>query len=217
MGRHGRNHSAASRHEGDAADRVRERLRDEDGALGAQQTEALLLELTGLDLAAWLRRRFFDRHIRQFKYRPIAWHLASNPASSGTKRKGGGKQVPAFECLVYYHRTGRDLLTRERAWDVDINDGVRVNVVPVQLASLLATEILKESDARKAIADRARWRADERRWVREGVLPRCGWMPEDIPESPRWTERVRERDAERIKLERKRAEVLAKLERTNGR
>ena len=29
-----------------------------------------------------------------------------------------------------------------------------------------------------AIADRAGWRADERRWVREGRLPRPGWWPE---------------------------------------
>ena len=105
-----------------------------------------------------------------------------------------------------------DLLRRERAWDVDINDGVRVNVAPLQLAGLLADAVLaKDIDARKAIADRARWRADERRWVREGVLPRCGWMPEDIPESPRWTERAPERAAEQAKLEKKRTEALSQL------
>jgi hypothetical protein len=105
-----------------------------------------------------------------------------------------------------------DLLARERAWAVDINDGVRVNIAPLQLAGVLASDVLKEADAKKAIADRARWRADERRWVREGVLPRCGWMRDDIPESPRWTERAPERAAEQAKLERKRAEALARLE-----
>ena len=293
------------------ADRLRERLRAEDGDLGAQQAEALLQELTGLSLETWLRRAFFPRHVRQFKYRPIAWQLASNPTAGGSKRKGGGKLVPAFECLVYAHRGGRDLLARirtqyvtpllnverarrdaarqggddtaaalatarvqelerfaealrgveehgfafgskpngqglatdgldallaaepldrwsgdglaaptdrddllarERAWHADINDGVRVNVAPLQLAGLLLSEILKEPDARKAIVDRARWRADERRWVREGVLPRCGWMPDEIPESPRWTERAPERAAEAAQLARKRAEALAKLE-----
>ena len=95
---------------------------------------------------------------------------------------------------------------------------MRVNVAPLQLAGLLADAVLaKETDARKAIADRARWRSDERRWVREGVLPRCGWMPEDIPESPRWTERAPEREAERLKLEAKRAEALRKLEHGNDR
>ena len=30
----------------------------------------------------------------------------------------------------------------------------------------------------KAIADRAQWRADERRWYREGKLPQPGWWQE---------------------------------------
>ena len=287
------------------AERLRERLRAEDGDLGAQQAETLLAELTGQDLETWLRRAFYPRHVRQFKYRPIAWHLASVPEAAtgkgrGGKGKGGTRRTPAFECLVYYHACGvgmlakirtqylepllrtergregaarqaKDdttaaqchalvaeleafaarlrgveeegfacpeldaaltgepldrhcgdgilapdspdaLLVRERAWAVDINDGVRVNVAPLQLAGALAAAVLKEPDARKAIADRARWRADERRWVREGVLPRCGWMGEAIPESPRWTERAPERAAEAAKLARKRAEALAKLE-----
>ena len=282
------------------ADRLRERLRDEDGNLGAQQAEALLAELTGRSLEEWLRRDFFTRHVRQFKYRPIAWQLASAPVAAARKGKGSTRQAPAFECVVYYHASGvsmlatirtqylepllrtergrqdaarkagddttaaqaharvaeleafagrlrrveeegfacaeldvalagepldrwsgdgilapasRDeLLSRERAWTVDINDGVRLNIAPLQLAGVLAATVLKDADAGKAIADRVRWRADERRWVREGVLPRCGWMGEEIPESPRWTERAPEREVERAKLERKRAEALAKLE-----
>ena len=63
------------------AEQVRARLRAEDGELGVQQTEALLTELTGLSLEEWLRRRFFSRHVSQFKYRPIAWHLASTPTN----------------------------------------------------------------------------------------------------------------------------------------
>ncbi|MGH2408781.1 MAG: hypothetical protein ACRDGS_00290, partial [Chloroflexota bacterium] len=245
-----------------------------------------------------------ERHIRQFKYRPIAWHLASRPGNGGGKRKGGTRQAPAFECLVYYHQSGVDLLARirsqyvgplihaerarrdaarlagdetaaaqsaarvreletfaealrrveeggfacpelaallaseprdrwsgdgisaplsaedlaarERAWAVDVNDGVRVNVAPIQLAGLLAEPILKEVDAKKAIADRARWRADERRWVRDGILPRCGWMAEDIPESPRWMERAPEREAERQKLEAKRAAAEGRLNQVGG-
>ena len=70
---------------------------------------------------------------------------------------------------------------------------------------------MKTADAQKAIADRAHWRADERRWVREGVLPRCGWMDEDVPESPAWTERAPEREAEQRKLEEKRQAVLARM------
>jgi len=292
------------------ADRVRERLRAEDGDLGVQQAEALLTELTGQDLETWLRRTFFPRHVRQFKYRPIAWHLVSTPVTvaaakgKSNKGKGSSRQTPAFECLVYYHECGLGLLARlrtqyvepllrsergrveaarqsgddtaaaqatarvqeleafieqlrgveeqgfdtpdlqrvlsdepldrwsgdgilapasrdalvahERAWAVDLNDGVRVNIAPLQLAGVLASDVLKEADANKALTDRARWRSDERRWAREGVLPRCGWMAEDIPVSPRWTERAPEREAEQRKLEQKRAEAMARMAQHDG-
>ena len=274
------------------AEQVRARLRVEDGELGVQQTEALLTELTGQSLEEWLRRRFFSRHVSQFKYRPIAWHLASTPTHNGKKKRGGSQRSPAFECLLYYHACSGDALARirtqyvepllraerqkmeeaylfqdettsvlaneriqeleafveklrfieeqgfacpelqrfmalepldrwsgdgylaptsreellrnEQAWRADINDGVRVNIAPLQLAGVLASDVLKPADAKKALADRARWRADERRWVRNGKLPRCGWMDERVPESPRWTEREPERVAEQIKLEQKR-------------
>jgi hypothetical protein len=284
------------------AERVRNRLRAEDGDRGAQQVEALLRELTGQTLEEWLRRSFFARHVRQFKHRPIAWHLASISHRSSPRRRGeAGRGAPAFECLLYYHACRGDVLARlrahyveplirletaaaadarrrgdetaaaiavsrvqeleefatrlrgveesgfacaeldrllagealdrwsgdgivppasadelaaqERAWRVDINDGVRVNVAPLQLAGLLTGDVLRPDDARKAIADRARWRSDERRWVREGVLPRCGWLDEDVPESPRWTERAPEHEAEQRKLEEKRKEVMVRLKR----
>ncbi len=274
------------------AEQVRARLRAEDGELGVQKTEALLTELTGLSLEEWLRRRFFSHHVSQFKYRPIAWHLASTPLNNGKKKRGWSQRSPAFECLLYYHACSGDALARirtqyvepllraehqrveeaylftdetmsalaheriqeleafveklrlveeqgfacpeldrliavepldrwsgdgylapasrdellrnEQAWHADINDGVRVNIAPLQLADVLASDVLKLNDVKKALADRARWRADERRWVRDGKLPRCGWMDERVPESQRWTEREPERIAEQIKLEQKR-------------
>jgi len=283
------------------AEQVRARLRAEDGELGAQRTEALLAELTGSSLETWLRREFWKRHVRQFKYRPIAWHLASDPSvATGGKRRGANRQ-PAFECLLYYHACSGDVLARnrtqyvepllraerqhldaarrannddttaaqatariqeleafaaklrdvaengfaspeldklladetldrwngdgylapathddlvrqERAWHVDLNDGVRVNIAPLQLAGLLHSDVLKAADAKKAIADRARWRSDERRWVRAGKLPRCGWMPDDVPESLKWTELEPQRDAERIKLAQKRQKALNRVQ-----
>lgn len=42
-------------------------------------------------------------------------------------------------------------------------------------AGLLASEVLPGKDLDKAIADRAEWRAGERRWCREGKLPMPGW------------------------------------------
>jgi hypothetical protein len=97
-----------------------------------------------------------------------------------------------------------DLLRQERGWRVDLYDGVRVNIAPLQLAGLLAGDVLKAADAKKAIADRARWRSDERRWVRAGKLPRCGWMGDAVPESPKWSELAPQREAERVRLEEKR-------------
>ncbi len=72
-----------------------------------------------------------------------------------------------------------DLIAQESAYAPDINDGVRVNIAPLQKAGLLAADVLAKKDVDKAIADRAQWRADERRWVREGKLPQPGWWPED--------------------------------------
>jgi hypothetical protein len=101
-----------------------------------------------------------------------------------------------------------DALARaERAWRVDLNDGVRVNIAPLQLAGLLAADVLKAADAKKALADRARWRADERRWVRTGKLPRPGWLDPTVPESRAWTALAPQRAAEQAKLAAKRAAV----------
>ena len=100
------------------AERVRSRLRAEDGDRGAQQVEALLLELTGQTLEEWLRRSFFARHVRQFKHRPIAWHLASTPTKDGGRRTKAQRE-PAFECLLYYHACRGDVLARLRAHYVE--------------------------------------------------------------------------------------------------
>jgi len=48
-----------------------------------------------------------------------------------------------------------------------------------QKAGLLAAEVIAKKDLEKAISDRAEWRADERRWCREGKLPKCGWWPQE--------------------------------------
>jgi hypothetical protein len=74
----------------------------------------------------------------------------------------------------------RDLpafIRQEQAYTPDLNDGVRVNIAPLQIASLLAAEVLPAKDLEKALKDRARWRSDERRWCRGGRLPRPGWWP----------------------------------------
>jgi hypothetical protein len=69
----------------------------------------------------------------------------------------------------------------ECAYAPDINDRVRVNIVPLQRAGLLPAEVIAKKDVEKAIADRAEWRADERRWCREGKLPHPGWWQKEPP------------------------------------
>jgi len=160
---------------------------------------------TPTTLERWFEKKFFKRHVSQFKKRPIAWHL--------TSKKG------AFQVIVYYHKfntnrlrllraryvrqaletlrrqlgeariSGRDresiariqeleakiadiedfdsrlgllLEGREReariwcpwkkpddqpsGWDPDVNDGVRVNIAPVQRLRLLPVSVLSKKD-----------------------------------------------------------------------
>ena len=74
-----------------------------------------------------------------------------------------------------YPSDSAGLLAQEQAYIPDINDGVRVNIAPVQKAGVLAADGIAKNNVEKAIADRAEWRADELRWCREGKLPKCGW------------------------------------------
>jgi hypothetical protein len=255
--------------------RARARLAADFGAGHAGAVEREFQEITGSTLAAWLAADFFERHISQFRKRPIAWQLTSAAAGNAQRRGRGAFQVaPAFACLIYYHRLDGDLLPKlrthyigplrsslqtelvtlekipkrsaeqdsrrvelegqieelktfdadleqiltvgfasplldtaatrepldkwtardghapapgtrdaflaqERCYAPDLNDGVRVNIAPLQRAGLLAANVLATKDVEKAIADRAEWRADERRWCREGKLPQPGWWQVD--------------------------------------
>ena len=77
-------------------------------------------------------------------------------------------------------KTIAEFIAQESLYAPDINDGVRVNIAPLQKAGILAADVLAAKDLDKAIADRAEWRADERRWVRERKLPQPGWWPESL-------------------------------------
>lgn len=72
-------------------------------------------------------------------------------------------------------QTVAEFIRQESLYQPDINDGVRVNIAPLQKAELLMADMLAGKDVDKAIADRAVWRDDERRWCREGKLPKPGW------------------------------------------
>jgi hypothetical protein len=72
-------------------------------------------------------------------------------------------------------KTVAEFVSQESQYAPDLNDGVRVNIAPLQKAGILARDVLAPKDVDKAIADRAEWRADERRWCRQGILPQPGW------------------------------------------
>jgi hypothetical protein len=99
-----------------------------------------------------------------------AWEgwLGTQPLFDSVASLDGRRPPPA---------TVAEFIAQESAYAPDINDGVRVNIAPLQKAGLLHADVLDSKDADKAIADRAEWRADERRWVREGKLPQPGWWP----------------------------------------
>jgi len=103
---------------------------------------------------------------------PLSWEpwLADQPLFDEVTSLDGHKAPPT---------TITEFISQESAYIPDINDGVRVNIAPLQKAGILAADVLAKKDIGKAIADRAEWRADERRWVREGKLPQPGWWPEE--------------------------------------
>ena len=97
--------------------------------------------------------------------------LASGPLFDEVSTLDGHRAAPV---------TIRDFVQQESFYAPDLNDGVRVNIAPLQRAGLLPADVIAGKDVDKAIADRAEWRADERRWVREGKLPQCGWWEKNL-------------------------------------
>ncbi len=92
--------------------------------------------------------------------------LSSQPLYDAISSLDGRRNPP---------KTVAEFVAQESAYVPDLNDGVRVNIAPLQKAGLLAAEVIAKKDVEKAISDRAEWRADERRWCRGGKLPQPGW------------------------------------------
>lgn len=128
-----------------------------------------------IELEGWITelRDFDDRLGRVaaegFASDALAKLIAQEPVDSWCSIDGIKPRPADREAL---HR-------QEMAYIPDLNDGVRVNIAPLQKAGLLAADVIAGKDVEKAIADRAEWRADERRWCREGKLARPGWWRGD--------------------------------------
>jgi len=93
--------------------RIRERFGVEFGEEKEAAIEAQFGNIVGKPLERWLEEDFFARHVKQFKKRPIAWHIVSDPSAvnheagqSGKGKKKGArkKQKPAFSVMIHYHR-----------------------------------------------------------------------------------------------------------------
>ena len=67
------------------------------------------------------------------------------------------------------------LLCQKQGYIPDVNDGVCVNVAPLQENGLLADEVLSAKNAGMVIMDRAEWRADKRRRCWEKKFSWPGW------------------------------------------
>ena len=94
-------------------DRIRKRFGADFGEEKETSIESEFANIVGKPLEGWLEEDFFARHVKQFKKRPIAWHIVSDPSvvnheagQSGKGKKKGGKkrQKPAFSVMIHYHR-----------------------------------------------------------------------------------------------------------------
>jgi hypothetical protein len=140
-------------------EKMRERSTDQDA--GRLELEGKLEELKAFDA------RLEHVIVEGFASPAIEEIAAKEPLDKWTSRDGRAGTPDV--------RVG--FLAQERRYDPDLNDGVRVNIAPLQRAGLLAANVLAPKDVERAIGDRAEWRADERRWCREGKLPQPGWWP----------------------------------------
>lgn len=154
---------------------LRTSLQTELGALEKLPKRSADQDARRLELEGKLEElKAFDARLEQvialgFASPALARVAAKEPLDEWTSRDGRACSPDTPDAF----------LAQERRYDPDLSDGVRVNIAPLQRASLLAADVLATKDVEKAIADRAEWRADERRWCREGKLPQPGWWRED--------------------------------------
>jgi SAM-dependent methyltransferase len=131
----------------------------------ARAIEASLRELDELD------RRLDALLTLGFDTPQLPSLLAGEPLDRWTSRDGRAPPPASREAF----------LAEERRYLPARDDGVRVNLAPLQRAGLLAADVLAPNDLAPALADRARWRAEERRLCREGKLDRPSYWPRSRP------------------------------------
>ena len=144
--------------------------------------------LTGISLARFLDDELCERHVPRIRRRPVLWQIASRPEKSRKRpalacvvhahrserrpfsspiadRAREPSRRPESEPTPRALVESPSAFDRERSAEVAANvraassdDGVRVNIAPLQRAGLLGVDVLAPPDVERAIADRARWR-----------------------------------------------------------
>jgi len=60
----------------------------------------------------WLQSEFFSQHVKQFKKRPVCWHIRSSTIANGLRA------IPSnytFECFISYHKLDADTIQKIRS------------------------------------------------------------------------------------------------------
>lgn len=144
--------------------------------------ERSFADVAGVPLARFLARDLFREHVVRFRRRPALWQL-----SSGGRRPAFSCFVHAHRCdRRQLEQIAGELVPRARValdtdrhaeldrfvraleavartgfggapYDTDPEDGVRVNIAPLQRAGVLAADVLAPADVDAALADRASW------------------------------------------------------------
>ena len=161
-------------------------LETERETLAAQDTRALYENEQAIkSLKATIRKKTTTRSDYRKTANELREHIESWRCPAAATWTDWLGQQPLFDSFTSLDgqrqppQTIAEFVMQESRYAPDINDGVRVNIAPLQKAGLLAADVLAAKDVDKAIADRADWRADERRWCREGKLPRPGWWADN--------------------------------------
>lgn len=145
-------------------------------------------ESLGRPLAQWLEQELFKFLVAKRRRRPEIWHLRSRgrgkksrpsfscllsyrhldsatlptlldrlvqPARVTTRTEELEDFATRLERVIERGFTADD---RSQPYEPDLNDGIRINIAPLQREGLLACPVLTAKDVERALSDRARWR-----------------------------------------------------------
>lgn len=169
--------------EKDLISRLREELIRIHGR-NASTIEEEFEEYVGKSLTDWVNKEFFRYHSSRFKKRPFIWALSSKKGTFAcfihyqkltinvlekVRNKNLVSTINHYQKLEDSESELNDLL--EFAKKIDkllklpfepiLDDGVRVNIAPLQKFGVLQHDVLSKKDLERAIFDRNSWREED--------------------------------------------------------